>query len=115
MQLMKKKKKEPKKNKGTSHHMMFWTPEYCPCYKAPLLKKKKKKGTKETKKESEINMGTGKDNWMYVYFIVRFCKTQKPNFCPTVIAASLINNLLEAPSVQSHITSSSLSVGSQVL
>ena len=57
--------------------MMFWTPEYCPCYKAPLLKKKKKKGTKETKKESEINMGTGKDNWMYVYFIVRFCKNSK--------------------------------------
>ena len=56
--------------------MMFWTPEYCTCYKAPLLKKKKKKKkrTKETKKESEINMGTGKDNWMYVYSIVRFCK-----------------------------------------
>ena len=90
--------------------MMFWTPEYCTCYKAPLLKKKK--GTKETKKESEINMGTGKDKYILLFVSV---KTQKPNFCPAVIAASLINNLLEAPSVQSHITSSSLSVGSQVL
>ena len=60
-------------------------------------------------------MGTGKDSWMYVYFFVHSVKTPKSNFCPSVIAASLINNLLEAPSVQSHITSSSLSVGSQVL
>ena len=60
-------------------------------------------------------MGTGIDSWMYLYFFVRSVKTQKPNFCPAIIAASLINNLLEAPSVQSHITSSSLSVGSQVL
>ena len=96
--------------------MMFWTPEYCTCYKAPLLKKKlKKKRTKETKKESEINMGTGKDSCMYVYFLFVSVKTPKSNFCPSVIAASLINNLLEVPSVQSHITSSSLSVGSQVL
>ena len=59
--------------------MMFWTPEYCTCYKAPLLKKKikKKKRTKETKKESEINMGTGKDSCMYVYFFVRFWKNSK--------------------------------------
>ena len=83
--------------------MMFWTPEYSTCYKAPLLnKKKKRKRTKETKKESEINMGTGIDSWMYVYFFVRSVKTQKSNSCPSVIAASLINNLLEAPSVQSH-------------
>ena len=60
-------------------------------------------------------MGTGIDSWMYVYFFVRSVKTQKSNSCPSVIAASLINNLLEAPSVQSHITSSSLSVGNQVL
>ena len=73
------KKKQTKTNEGTSHHMMFWTPEYSTCYKAPLLKKKKKKKkrTKETKKESEINMGTGKDSCMYVYFFVRFCKNSK--------------------------------------
>ena len=48
MQLM-KKTKQNKTNEGTSHHMMFWTPEYCTCYKAPLLKKKLKK-KKEQKK-----------------------------------------------------------------
>ena len=77
---MKKKTKQNKTNEGTSHDMMFWTPEYSTCYKAPLLNKKKyikKKRTKETKKESEINMGTGKDSWMYVNFYVRFCKNSK--------------------------------------
>ena len=47
MQLM--KKKQNKTNEGTSHHMMFWTPEYNTCYKAPLLNKKKKE--KEQKKQ----------------------------------------------------------------
>ena len=114
MQLMKKKKKEQKKNKGTSHHMMFWTPECCPCYKAPLLKKKKKEQKKQRKSQRLIWVQAKITGCMYILLFVSV-KTQKPNFCPTVIAASLINNLLEAPSVQSHITSSSLSVGSQVL
>ena len=113
MQLMKKKKKNKQKKKGTSHHMMFWTPEYCTCYKAPLLKKKKEQ-KKQRKSRRLIWVQAKITGCMYILLFVSV-KTQKPNFCPAVIAASLINNLLEAPSVQSHITSSSLSVGSQVL
>ena len=116
MQLM--KKKQNKTNEGTSHHMMFWTPEYCTCYKAPLLNKKiyiKKKGQKKQRRSRRLIWVQAKiAGCMYILLFVSV-KTQKPNFCPSVIAASLINNLLEAPSVQSHITSSSLSVGSQVL
>ena len=51
VQLMKKKTKQNKTNEGTSHHMMFWTPEYSTCYKAPLLNKNKKKKEKEQKKQ----------------------------------------------------------------
>ena len=94
---------------------MFWTPEYCSCYKAPLLKKKKKKEQKKQRKSQRLIWVQAKiTGCMYILLFVSV-KIQKPNFCPAVIAASLINNLLEAPSVQSHITSSSLSVGSQVL
>ena len=52
MQLM--KKKQNKTNEGTSHHMMFWTPEYSTCYKAPLLNKKKNKKKKNKRNKERV-------------------------------------------------------------
>ena len=75
------KKNKTKQNKWgdiTSHDVLdSWVLYLLQGSSVKKKKKKKKKRTKETKKESEINMGTGKDSCMYVYFFVRFCKNSK--------------------------------------
>ena len=60
--MKKNKTKQNKTNEGTSHHMMFWTPEYCTCYKAPLLKKKKKKKKKKKQKKKKKKKKKKKTN-----------------------------------------------------
>ena len=50
--------------------MMFWTPEYCPCYKAPLLKKKKKEQKKQRKSQRLIWVQAKITGCMYILLFV---------------------------------------------
>ena len=105
------KKNKTKQNKWgdiTSHDVLdSWVLHLL---QGSSVKKKKKKEQKKQRKSRRLIWVQAKiTGCMYILLFVSV-KTKKPNFCPAVIAASLINNL-EAPSVQSHITSSSLSVG----